>query len=124
LLGTTREILIYSGIRDSAEIETMGEFLRATVTEWETDKTTASYGLNLTCRVAAVNETLQTRALEGVIETKSEAGRRSIRAAVVNHRLRPGDTVTHGATSFVAHNVTYAVGINGAWMEVQEAPSG
>lgn len=124
LLKTTREIVIYSGIRDSAGTETMGEFLRATVTEWETEKTSASYGLNLTCRVAAVNETLQTRALEGVIETKSDAGRRSIRAEKVNHRLRPGDTVTYGAISFVAHNVTYEVGVGGAWMEVQEAPVG
>lgn len=124
LLGTTREVALYSGIRDSAGVETIGEFLRATVTDWETERVTASHELKLTCRVAAVNETLQTRALEGVDHIASDAGRRTVRATKINPRLRPGDTVTWSDIAFVAHNVSYEVGTGGSWMEVQEAPVG
>lgn len=124
LVTPGRPVVINAGLRLPDGTETLGEMLKATVIEWEVETTTTDRPLRLTCRVAAVLESLQTRPLEGVISVGSNAGRKTLQTAVINPRLRPGDTVTCPAMTFVAHSVTYEVGTRWAMMTVEAAPNG
>jgi len=119
-IGNT--IFIEAGYRDMHGNETRGEFLRATLESINFEKISQDSFANLTCRVDAVNETLQTRKLTGVISYQSDNGRKLLKCTDINHRLRPGDTVTYGSISFVANNVNYEIGQSDQWMTVQEAP--
>lgn len=116
------QLVIYSGLRAGDGTETLGEFLRATLTE--TDETLEPWnaGMILTARVAAVLETLQTRTLEGVYQRSDASGRKSISCVKVNPVLRPGDTVTDGDWSFIADSVTYKISAFSSDMTVREAP--
>lgn len=113
-------ITIDSGLRDSAGTETIGLFLRAYLTEVNHSQTPAGGNAVLTCRVDAINETLQTRALEGVTDQIKDGGKWLLRCGKVNHRLRPGDTATYGALSFTVNAVRYQIAVNSTWMEVEE----
>lgn len=114
-------IVVDSGTRDSAGNEVTGLFLRAYLSEVDYTRTALTGIATLTCRVDAINETLQTRALEGVTSIANEDGRYIVRCASVNHRLRPGDTATHGAISFVVNAVKYSIDHVDSWMELEEA---
>ncbi len=115
------QLVIYSGLRSSDGTETMGEFLRATLTETNETLEPWNAGMILTARVSAVLETLQTRTLEGVYQRSSSSGRKSISCVKVNPVLRPGDTVTDGDWSFVADSVTYKIYAFSSDMTVLEA---
>ncbi len=98
-----------------------GEFLRAILTDVAITSQARDRQVQLTARVAAVNETLQTRTLPALSQNISDSGRRQWRSTIIDHRLRPGDTVTDGVTSFVAYYVQYEITAHGSWMAVQEA---
>jgi hypothetical protein len=116
------QLVVYSGLKNNNGTETLGEFLRAEL-ESVSHEIIANYGTaTLTCRVDAVNETLQTRELTGVIDYQNDNGRKLLKCTDINHRLRPGDTVTYESISFVANNVNYEIGQSDQWMIVQEAP--
>lgn len=115
------QLVIYSGLRSSDGTETMGEFLRATLTETNETLEPWNAGMILTARVSAVLETLQTRTLEGVYQRSNSSGRKSISCVKVNPVLRPGDTVTDGDWSFVADSVTYKIYAFSSDMTVREA---
>lgn len=116
-------VIVYAGLRRPDGTETLGEFLRAVITEVEIERDPQHYTARVTARIQVALEPLQTRAAVGVVSRTEDNGRRSLRCAV-DPRLRPGDTVADGATTWVAHHVLYTVGPNTAWMEVQEAPLG
>lgn len=114
-------IVLLSGIRDSRGTEATGEFLRGILTGVEHDRSTHSRRATLTVRVAAVNETLQARALEAVTGISvGDDGRHVVRCAKILHRLRPGDTATYDALAFVVDAISYAVDPSSAWMIVEE----
>lgn len=114
-------LVIYVGMRQK-DVETRGEFLYAVVTSVEYEQAPFRSVARLTGRVAAVNETLQTRALLGVTSVQNEDGRERVRCACIDYRLRPGDTVTVGTTSFVAYRVAYQIAPAQQWMEVEAEP--
>lgn len=116
-------LIINSGIRDSNGVETIGEFLRAIVTDYAYTKTPGGYVVTIEARVQAVLETLQTRVMTGVSSYQNEDGRRKIRCDV-NPVLRPGDTVDTGNGTFIAHNIAYLISPQTAYMDVQEPPLG
>ena len=114
-------IVLLSGTRDSCGVETTGEFLRGIMTGTDYSREPSSARVTLTVRVAAVNETLQARALESVTAVSvGEDGRHTVRCDKILHRLRPGDTVTYGALAFVVGAIAYAVDPFAAWMVVEE----
>jgi len=113
-------VVIYSGNKSGDGSENLGEFLRANLEQVDYTQTPASVVVDLTCRVDAVNETLQTRPLTGVVGYQNDNGRVLLRCTDIQHRLRPGDTVTYGSLSFVAYNVQYGIEYSGQWMTVQE----
>ena len=114
-------LVIYVGTRQK-DVETLGEFLYAVLTSVEYEQAPFRSVARLTGRVAAVNETLQTRALLGVTSVQNEDGRERVRCACIDYRLRPGDTVTVGTTSFVAYRVAYQIAPAQQWMEVEAEP--
>ncbi|MBK8184323.1 MAG: hypothetical protein IPK63_16160 [Candidatus Competibacteraceae bacterium] len=115
------QLVIYTGLKTGGT-ETLGEMLRATITDVEDTRESHGVTCKVTCRVSAVLETLQTRYLEGVYQRTREAGRRSISCTKVNPLLRPGDTVDDGVWSFVAYSITYRITPFYSEMVVQEAP--
>lgn len=116
------QLVVYAGLRAGDGSETMGEFLRATLTDYEESLDARSSAMRLTGRVAAILETLQSRTLEHVYERVNDGGRRSIKCRKVNPVLRPGDTAVDGVDSLVVHNITYQITPAECWMQVQEAP--
>ena len=119
--GIGAAVVVDSGTRDSAGNETMGLFLRAYLAEVNYARTHLTGVATLTCRVDSINETLQTRPLEGVLSVAKDSGRYIVRCSNVNHRLRPGDTATYGAISFAVHAVKYSIYPGESWMELEEA---
>lgn len=113
------QLVIYAGLRDSAGAETMGEMLRATLTDYGYEHSSGALLITLEARVAAVLDPLQTRLMTGISSRSDEDGRRQIRCAV-HPRLRPGDTVDTGSETWTAHSITYFIGVNQAYMDVQE----
>lgn len=114
-------IVLQSGLRDSRGVETLGEFLRGALTGIEHDRSPWSASATLTVRVAAVNETLQARTLEAVTDiSMNDSGKRRVRCAKIDHRLRPGDTAIYSAGAFVVNALAYAAGPADTWMEVEE----
>jgi hypothetical protein len=101
---------------------TMGEFLRATLTDVRYSQTGSDAETLLTARVAAVNETLQSRMLAGVERLIGADGRRSAICSVIDFRLRPGDLVTAAGETFTAYSVQYRVEPDRTLMTVRESP--
>lgn len=117
------QVVIYAGTRNSAGIETIGEFLRATLIDFDAAQAPGAFSISLRCRVAAQIETLQTRLMTGISQRQEEDGRRKIRCDV-NPVLRPGDTVDTGSETWIAYNIRYFISANAAYMDVQEPPNG
>lgn len=113
-------VVIYAGIKNNDGTENLGEFLRANLEQVIYTQEISSVIVELTCRVDAINETLQTRPLTGVIGYQNDNGRILLRCTDIQHRLRPGDTVTYESLSFVAYNVQYQIDNFSRWMTVQE----
>lgn len=114
-------IVVYVGTYQN-NVETLGEFIYAILTDVEYEKTPFGGNAYLTARVNAVSETLQSRSLTGVVRVQNEDGRYKIRCDKINYRLRPGDTVVYGTISFTAHNVNYQISPSNQWIEIEAAP--
>lgn len=122
-LAAGGQLVIYSGQRASNGAETLGEFLRATLTDYEAEQTPGDWTITLQARVDAQLEVLQTRVMAGIAQRFQEQARRKIRCQI-NPLLRPGDTVDAGDATWIAHNILYRIDAYSAWMDVQEPPLG
>lgn len=112
-----RTVRLYAG--DGA---TMGEFLRATLTDVADEQSAWSATTTLTCRAEAPADPLQTRTLSGVENIVIENGRRFVRCTQVDFRLRPGDYAVADGETFLVYGVNYRVGATVALMDVRETP--
>ncbi len=59
--------------------------------------------------------------LRDVTYRRQDGGLRTLRCATPDMYLRPGDTVSHGGTSYVAGLITYTISLDLQQMEVSEA---
>jgi len=113
-----RELVIYSGVRIGTT-ETLGQFLRATLTEYRYERDIA-YGLiRLTGRVIPTAYETGNRNLIGVQRRGKNESKLTARASV-DFLLRPGDTVDDGINSWVVDSITYFVGPMESWMDLKE----
>jgi hypothetical protein len=120
LMGMT--LTIEAGTR-TADGETLGQMLRALVTEIDPARTPSGVVTQIRARIDVDLEPLQTRILTGIAQRWSENGRRKVRCTVIP-ALRPGDSVDTGDAVWVAHTISYRITPFGAEMDVQEAPNG
>lgn len=113
------QLVLYAGIRDADGNETMGEMLRAWLTETEITREDGRALIHLTGRIVPTPFSMQTRALRG-IETRGKTnGRWQVRCAV-DTLLRPNDTILDGETSFVAGAIMYTISPHTSYMTVTE----
>jgi hypothetical protein len=115
------EIIIYHGVVD-ANGERLGEFLRAVLTEVETEEGARGGSIVLTGRVQTPSYDLASRALIGVSSLIMDDGVRSAEC-VVDPLLRPGDTVDDGESSWVVGRLEYRISPRESRMVVTEALS-
>ncbi len=117
----TELLVIYAGTRTAAGAVDSGEMLRAVLTEYERERSQTGNPLKLTARMVPVPYTAETWDVAGMVERRMlDAGQRGVRLAGVHPRLRPGDTLVDGATSWTVGRVTYRIDPRAAWMEVFE----
>jgi hypothetical protein len=72
-------------------------------------------------RPAEENPTPQTAPLRGIVYRRLSYGKLSLRSAVTDLYLKPGDTVTYGGDRFTARTITHSFTPTGAFMEVRES---
>lgn len=113
------QIVLYAGTRSAQGVETTGEMLRAWLTETEITRESGAATLRLTGRLVPTPFTQQTRTLYGISSRGQTDGRWQIRCAV-DFLLRPNDTVTDGAISFIAGAISYQVSAHSSIMTVTE----
>jgi hypothetical protein len=63
----------------------------------------------------------QTVPLRGIIYRRLSYGDLSLRSAITDLYLKPGDTVTYDGDSFTARTITHSLSSSGSFMEVREA---
>lgn len=115
------ELLILSGLRSAAGVETLGQFIRAVLTDWTSERTPFGATLTLTARVVPAGRTPITRPLTGVWQRgRDEQNRRVVRCAV-DPLLKPGDTVADAGDAFAVGAILYFIGPVTSDMTVTEA---
>lgn len=118
------EVVLDAGVRDSDGVETLGLFLRATLTEVEFTREPTAASVKLTARVINPAFTAQSRVLRGIRSRNADQGRWTV-TCEVDPLLRPNDTVTGGGfEAFVAGIIHYTMGPNEATMVVTEVKDG
>jgi hypothetical protein len=113
------EAVIYAGVA-TPNGETLGEFLRATLTEIDMTRDGNTSDATLTARVIPTPFTAGSYTLEGVSERGADDGRR-VAVCTVDPRIRPNDTVDDGEASWTAGIITYRIDPNTATMRITEA---
>lgn len=113
------ELVIYAGVATASQ-ETLGAFLRATLTEITVDRGPRSGVVNLTARVIPSPFIAGSYTLTGVVERGSSEGRRTV-SCTVDPRIRPNDTVDDGVASWIAGTITYRIDPAAAAMRITEA---
>jgi hypothetical protein len=113
------ELLINAGTRDSAGLEMMGLFLRATVTAVEYTREPSGAVITLTARVINPSYVSAARTISGIRRRSKDNGRWVI-TCDADPLLRPNDTVTAGAITFTVGSIRHAVRPHDAIMEVTE----
>jgi hypothetical protein len=113
------QIVIYAGVATPSG-ETLGEFLRATLTEVSIARDGNASGATLTARVIPTPFTAGSYVLQGVSERGADAGRRVVVCAV-DPRIRPNDTVDDGVSSWTAGIIAYRIDPTTAAMRITEA---
>lgn len=113
-------LLVQAGIRNSDGSETLGEFLRAILTEINVTRTASRAWIELTGRVINPAFTAQTRTLPNVAMRAMDAGKHTVRCAI-DPLLRPNDTVNDGMANWVVGAIDYSISPAEATMTVREA---
>ncbi len=72
-------------------------------------------------QAAEENPAPQTAPLRGIVYRRFSYGKLSLRSAVMDLYLKPGDTVTYDGDSFTARTITHSFTLTGAFMEVRES---
>jgi hypothetical protein len=112
------QIVIYAGVATPSG-ETLGEFLRATLTEVTIARDDRTSAATLTARVIPTPFTAGSYTLQSVSERGADAGRRTVICAV-DPRIRPNDTVDDGNSSWTAGTITYRIDPTSAAMRITE----
>jgi len=112
------EAVIYAGVATPSG-ETLGEFLRATLTEIAADRDESASGATLTARVIPTPFAAGSYTLQSVSERGADGGRRTVTCAV-DPRIRPNDTVDDGNSSWTAGIITYRIDPTTAAMRITE----
>jgi len=113
------ELLINAGIKDSSGIETLGLFLRATLTAVEYTIEPVGAAITLTARVINPSYSSASRELTGIRQRTKTDGRWTL-VCDADPLLRPNDTATAGAISFIVGSIRHSVSANDAVIEVIE----
>jgi len=113
------QAVIYAGVATPSG-ETLGEFLRATLTEVAIARDDRTSAATLTARVILTPFTAGSYTLQSVSERGADAGRRTVTCAV-DPRIRPNDTVDDGNSSWTAGIITYRIDPTTAAMRITEA---
>lgn len=113
-------LVIKSGVR-IAGVETLGDFLQATLTDYKYERQPWGGNLTLTARVTPSAHTAATRTLQGVQSRGLDEQGRKWAHCAVDPLLRPGDTATALDWSFTVGALLYFVGAQDAYMQVTEA---
>lgn len=113
------ELVINAGTRDTAGIETLGVFLRATVTDVEQEHDAGAGSIRITARVINPSYSSASRALSDI----RQVIRNNDKITVIcdcDPLLKPNDTATARGESFVVGAIRYSVSPRDAFMEVVE----
>ena len=114
-------ILIYCGTRDAAGTESVGELLRATMTDTDYARSTQNAPLQVTARVDTPTYTLNSRVLLGVSKRGKDTAGRRMATCLIDPLLRPGDEVDDGLyTPWIVGALEYQVSPFEAMMTVVE----
>ncbi len=114
------EVVVDSGYRTAGGSEVFGLFLRATLTEVQSERTRIGAALTLTARVIPTAFTAQTRTLTGIRQQNRVDGRTTV-VCDVDPLLRPGDTVIAAqGVVFTVLTLRYRLSPAGAEMTVTE----
>jgi hypothetical protein len=113
-----RDLVIYSGVA-VGEVETLGEYLHAVLTEVESDWSPQSGGITLTGRVQNPSYTAASRVLAGVQSRGMDNGRHTATGSV-DPLLRPNDTLDDGADTWTVGAVDVRIGPGISQMRVTE----
>jgi hypothetical protein len=116
---TGGQVVIYAGVA-TPDGETLGEFLRATLTETALNRGPFAGSITLTARVIPTSFTASSYVLPAVTERGAEAGRR-FAVCGIDPRIRPNDTVNDGSASWTAGLIFYRIDPVTAVMRVTEA---
>jgi hypothetical protein len=111
-------MLIYAGMSAGGG-ETLGEFLRAVITEYAVGIGAMSSTITITGRVQTASYSAAQRALVGV-DARTITGARHGARCVIDPLLRPNDTAVDGAESWTVGAITYRIGPFGGSMDVLE----
>lgn len=118
-LTPQKQVVIYAGVRAANGQETMGEFLRAWLTEIERSRDPSHTRLHLTGRIIPTPYTSQTRTLQAITQLRKVDGRWRVTCAV-DPLLRPNDTAYFGENSMVVGALVYRISPALAEMTVEE----
>jgi len=113
-----RDLVIYSGVA-VGEVETLGEYLHAVLTDVESEWSPDSAYMALTGRVQNPSYTAASRVLAGVQARGMDKGRHTATGAV-DPLLRPNDTLDDGAHTWIVGAVDVRIGPGISQMRVQE----
>jgi hypothetical protein len=116
----TRELVIYAGYLIDG-VETLGEMMRATLTEIRDEREGGRGSMRLTARVIPTTATVTSHQLIGVRQRgRDEQGRHTV-ACAVNPLVRPNHTVNDGLYTFTAGSITYRIDPTDAVMWIVES---
>jgi hypothetical protein len=113
-----RDIAIYAGVM-VAGTEVLGQYLRALLTEVESDWDPHSGSLTLTGRVRNPSYSAASRTLAGV-QSRGADNDRHTAIGAVDPALRPGDTLDDGADTWIVGAVDVRIGPGLSQMQVRE----
>lgn len=115
------ELVIDAGTRESGR-ETLGHFLRATVTQVDDEQTPQGGWLTVTARVQNPSYQTRNRLLTGIRSYRVENQRR-IYTCRVDPLLRPHDTIIGVSNPFPVLSIEYRIDPQDSWMTVTEDAS-
>lgn len=115
-----KTLVVNTGFRSAAGVETLGLFLRATITEWAYERSAGTATITITGRVDPTAYTNQARTLTGIRSRTTDNDRWEV-VCDIDPLLRPHDTVTAGDLEFLVGAVQYRISTNDAVMTVTEA---